>query len=128
MYLSEQSGPSSTVNVRPARIKVGGVVVERPALSGIEHLEFPDVGTLEAFHTDGLRSLLDTCDCPSMDEKTMRYPGHADRMRLLRETGFLSTKEVIVNGNKIVPRDLTMHLLEPAWAMTDDTALRFGVC
>src|SRR5690606_68896 len=44
--------------VRPARYLVNGELVTMPALSEIELLDFPGIGTLEAFNTDGLRSIM----------------------------------------------------------------------
>jgi len=117
--------------IRPARIKVGGVVSERAALSGVESVEFPEIGTLEAFYTDGLRSLLTTVQCPAMEEKTLRYPGYAKRISLLRDTGFFDSTPIDVNGTKVAPRDLTLKLLEPAWyldeLMDEFTVMRIQV-
>ncbi|MCL4808815.1 MAG: saccharopine dehydrogenase, partial [Thermoanaerobaculia bacterium] len=48
-------------------------------------------------------------------EKTLRYPGHADRMRMLRETGFFSGEAVAVDGVAVVPRRLTEALLFHSW-------------
>ena len=63
---------------RPARIMINSKVEVKPALSDIEELNIDDVGKLEAFNTDGLRSLLITMPhIPNMKEKTLRYPGHA---------------------------------------------------
>ena len=75
---------------RPARLVENGRIVVREALSEPELMHFPGVGTLEAFNTDGLRSLADTLAVPFMKEKTLRYPGHVELMRVLRETGFFS--------------------------------------
>jgi saccharopine dehydrogenase-like NADP-dependent oxidoreductase len=61
---------------RPARYVENGKLVTRPALSDAELLDFPPLGTLEAFNSDGLRSLANTIDSPNMKEKTLRYPGH----------------------------------------------------
>src|ERR1043166_5021803 len=76
--------PSDVVEeyTRPARMKENGKVVSKPALSEPEILEFPRAGKLEAFNTDGLRSLLRTIDAPNMKEKTLRYPGHIQLMRI----------------------------------------------
>ncbi len=104
---------------RPARLVENGKVVTREALSEVEHLDFEGAGTLEAFNTDGLRTLL-RCDVPNMKEKTLRYPGHADKMRMLRDTGFFSTDEIEVRGVRIRPIDLTSELLFPAWHMGED--------
>ena len=101
---------------RPARFVVNGAPVVREALSEIEHVEFEGLGTLEAFNTDGLRSLMDTLEVPNMIEKTMRYPGHAERMRTLREAGFFSQEAVEVNGQSVTPLSLTSKLLFRDWA------------
>jgi saccharopine dehydrogenase-like NADP-dependent oxidoreductase len=102
---------------RPARYLRFGQVVTEPALTGREFLDFKEVGTLEAFNTDGLRTLLKTISCPNMIEKTMRYPGHVEKMMLLRETGFFEQTPVDINGIKIRPLDVTARLLFPMWEM-----------
>jgi saccharopine dehydrogenase-like NADP-dependent oxidoreductase len=101
--------------IRPARFIEFGEIVTKPALSDIEHLDVPGVGTLEAFNTDGLRSLLKTVQVPFMKEKTLRYPGHAGIMQMLRDNDFLSYKEIEVNGKKIKPIELTSRLLFKNW-------------
>ena len=104
---------------RPARLVENGAVVTRDALSEVELIDFEGAGTLEAFNTDGLRTLLN-CDVPNMKEKTLRYPGHAEKMRLLRDTGFFSDQPIEVRGVRVRPIDLTSELLFPAWKMEDD--------
>ncbi|HHE75523.1 MAG TPA: saccharopine dehydrogenase [Candidatus Aciduliprofundum boonei] len=99
--------------LRPARLVECGKPVVKPALSDVELVNLPEVGTLEAFNTDGLRSLLYTVKAYNMKEKTLRYPGHAEKMRILRESGFLRKDFVEVNGVKIRPIDLTAKLLFP---------------
>ena len=117
--------------IRPARYVENGLEVTRPALSDPELIEFPRLGTLEAFNTDGLRSLARTISCPNMKEKTLRYPGHIEKMALLRDTGFFDEHEVRVNGSKFRPIDLTAALLFPKWKMgegdVDITALRVEI-
>lgn len=104
---------------RPARYIENGKLVIRPALSDPEFLNFDEVGTLEAFNSDGLRTLADTLNAPNMKEKTLRYPGHIEKMRMLRESGFFSQEEIEVNGNKIKPIDLTSKLLFPMWELKE---------
>jgi len=87
---------------RKARIVKNGKVTEVEALSGLELFEFPGVGRLECFYTDGLRTLIDTLKLKQMDEKTIRYPGHADKVRTLVETGLFESEPVVL-GTK--PRD-----------------------
>jgi lysine 6-dehydrogenase len=100
---------------RPARIVVDGKVVEKPALSDPEIINYKEVGELEAFNTDGLRSLMQTMKIPNMIEKTMRYLGHIDLMKVFREVGLFSDKEIEITGKQIKPIDLTSKLLFPFW-------------
>ncbi len=104
-----------TEYVRPARQRRSGREITKPALTDIEFIDVPDVGSLEAFNTDGLRSLLRTCSTPNMVEKTLRYPGHAIRMKVLREAGFFSTEPIQAASGSVVPRDVTEALLFDAW-------------
>ncbi len=104
---------------RPSRLVEYGKLVERPALSDLELITLPGVGTLEAFNTDGLRSLAYTMKAPFMKEKTLRFPGHVERMRMLRETGFFSTEPVNVKGVTIKPIDLTASLMFPVWKLKE---------
>jgi len=101
--------------VRPSRIVEHGRVVVRPALSEPERIDFPGVGTLEAFNTDGLRSLAETLRVPFMKEKTLRYPGHIETMRILRELGLFSKSPLVVAGQAVRPFDVTAALLFPMW-------------
>ena len=105
---------------RPARLKEKGEIITRPALSEAERIELPAVGTLEAFNTDGLRTLLETVDIPNMKEKTLRYPGHRSLMEVLNHCGFFSSKMTEVNDMPIRPMDLTSKLLFEAWKLEPD--------
>jgi lysine 6-dehydrogenase len=100
---------------RPSRLVEHGKVVVREALSEPELMNFPGAGTLEAFNTDGLRSLVSTLKVPFMKEKTLRYPGHIELMRVLRETGYFSEEPVKVGSVEVRPRELTARLLFPKW-------------
>jgi len=116
----EYKAPFSPIDVieeytRPARFVEHGRLIERPALSEPELIDFPGIGTLEVFNTDGLRSLAKTMNAPNMKEKTMRYPGHIEKMRMLRDTGFFSSVEIDINGVKVSPLALTSKLLFPKW-------------
>ncbi len=103
--------------IRPARYIENGQLVVKPALTEPEPIHFPEVGTLEAFNTDGLRTLATTMSAPNMKEKTLRYPGHIEKMAMLRETGFFNKNTIEVNGAKIKPLDLTAKLLFTKWKM-----------
>lgn len=98
--------------IRKARIVEEGEIVEVEALSGLEEVEFPNVGRLEAFYTDGLRTLPYTVrNVNVMWEKTLRYPGHASKIKLLKALGFFEEKQINVEGVSISPRKLTVRLL-----------------
>jgi lysine 6-dehydrogenase len=105
---------------RPARIVEGGNVVVKPALSELETVEFDQVGSLEAFNTDGLRTLLTTMKIPFMRERTLRYPGHAALMKILSETGFFRKETINIKGQKVAPIDMTSKLLFPKWKLAED--------
>ncbi len=115
---------------RPARLVENGEIVIREALSEVELVDFEGVGTLESFNTDGLRTLL-RLDIPNMKEKTMRYPGHAEKMRLLRDAGFFSPEALDFGKSHISPLEMTTRLLFPAWQLKegerDLTAMRMEV-
>ena len=113
---------------RPARYVVNGQEVIKEALSDTELIQFDGVGTLESWNSDGLRSLIKTMDIPNMIEKTLRYPGCVEYLKVLRATGFFSEDPVEVNGTAIRPIDLTAKLLFPIWKLKpgeeDYTAMR----
>ncbi len=97
---------------RKASIVKHGKIVEVEALTGVEEVKIPKVGKLEAFYTDGLRTLIHTVrNAAEMWEKTLRYPGHAEKIRLLENLGFFEEKTVEVNGARISPRKVTAKLL-----------------
>lgn len=102
---------------RPVYLVEYGQEVVRPALSDVELRDFQEIGTLEAFNTDGLRTLRRTLKAPFMKEKTMRYPGHAHQMRILRECGFFGTAPVDIDGQPVVPLRLTSALLFNKWRL-----------
>jgi saccharopine dehydrogenase-like NADP-dependent oxidoreductase len=115
--------------VRPARYIQNGAVVIKEALSDAELINFKGVGTLESWNSDGLRSLIKTmAHVPNMIEKTLRYPGCIEYLRVLRESGFFSTQEIEVNGVKVRPVDVTAKLLFPKWKLkpgeTEFTVMR----
>jgi saccharopine dehydrogenase-like NADP-dependent oxidoreductase len=120
----EYKAPFSPIDVleeytRLARYVENSEIVVKQALSEPELLEFAGVGTLEAFNTDGLRTLLRTMNIPFMKEKTLRYPGHIEKMKILRETGFFDKKTININGKEIRPLDLTSKLLFDRWKMEE---------
>jgi lysine 6-dehydrogenase len=104
--------------IRPARYVQNSAVVIKEALSDPELIHFDGVGTLESWNSDGLRSLIKTMpNIPNMIEKTLRYPGCIEYLRVLRETGFFSYEEIEVKGMKVRPIDVTAKLLFPKWKL-----------
>jgi len=132
----QYKAPFSPIDVveeykRPARMVENGKIVSKIALSDPEYIEIDPIGTLEAFNTDGLRTLLTTMKVPDMKEKTMRYPGHIEYMRVLLETGFFGEDPVDVGGVSVRPIDVTAKLIFPKWRPADGepdfTAMRVTV-
>ena len=102
---------------RPARMLVDHEIITHPALSDIEKMKFEDAGTLEAFNTDGLRSLLSTMNhIPNLKEKTLRYPGHAELMLEYRNKGLFNNQNI----------DETSKKLFDAWKL-DENEIEFTV-
>ncbi len=120
----EYKAPFSPIDVleeytRPARYVENGHVVVKPALSEPEYLEFERIGTLEAFNTDGLRTLLKTMQVSNMKEKTLRYPGHIGLIQALKAGGFFSTTPLEVNGQRVAPFDVTARVLFDRWKLEE---------
>ena len=117
----EYKAPFSPIDVleeytRPARYIENGKLITKEALSEVEQINFEECGALEYFNTDGLRSLMFTMpDIPDMKEKTLRYPGHADLMRIYRESGFFEKNKIKVRNVEVAPIDLISKLLFSQW-------------
>ncbi len=128
VYPFEYKAPFSPIDVleeytRPARYVENSHIVTKPALSDAELIDFENVGTLESFNTDGLRSILFTmAHIPNMKEKTLRYPGHIDLMKGLIKAGFLSTTPVKFKGQQISPMEFTSALLFDQWKLGETEA------
>jgi lysine 6-dehydrogenase len=104
--------------IRPARLVENGVIVTRPALSEREMMNFGEAGELEAFNTDGLRSLIFTMPhIPDMKEKTLRYPGHIDLIIALQQAGFFAENHIRINDTDITPLEFTSKLLVNEWKL-----------
>jgi lysine 6-dehydrogenase len=99
--------------IRKAKIVKNGKLTEAEALSGLETINFPQpIGKLECFYTDGLSTLTETIrNVKEMDEKTIRWPGHAAQIRTLIECGLLEVHPVHVNGQRIVPREFVSKVV-----------------
>jgi saccharopine dehydrogenase-like NADP-dependent oxidoreductase len=101
--------------VRPARFVRDGAPVTLPVFSEMETLEVEGAGTMEAFLSDGLRTLMDTLpDVPHMSERTLRWPGHVAQVKPLVESGrFLDEfrARCVVES----PRDLVAMVVRARW-------------
>lgn len=103
---------------RPARYVEHSQVVVREPLTDCEYIDFDGVGTLESFNSDGLRSIIFTMPhIPNMKEKTLRYPGHVEYVRVLKESGFFNTEKIEINGAQISPLDFTSNILFSEWKL-----------
>ncbi len=116
--------PSDVIEeyTRPARIIENWKTVVKKPLTEIELLNFEKVGTLEAFNSDGLRSLLHTVKARYMVEKTLRYPGYAAKIKLLIQNGFLEKEKRNVKGQWISPLAITENLLFEQWKLSEGEA------
>lgn len=119
----EYKAPFSPIDVieeytRPARYIENSKIITKTALSDGEFIEFEGLGSLEAFNTDGLRSIMFTMGhIPNIKEKTMRYPGHIDLIRAMQASGFFAEKEIELDGKKIRPIDFTNKILFDEWKL-----------
>ncbi|MFT5723681.1 MAG: lysine 6-dehydrogenase [Bacteroidia bacterium] len=103
---------------RPARYVENGQLIVREPLTDCEFVDFEQIGTLESFNSDGLRSIIHTMPhIPNMKEKTLRYPGHVEYIKVLKETGFFGTDPIKVNGKEVTPLEFTSKLLFKDWKL-----------
>ena len=90
----------------------GGKRTQVKALSEREPIDFPaPLGTLEAFHTAGGLSTMAfryEGKIPTMEYKTLRYPGHAHIMEAIRDLGLIDQAPVDVKGQRVIPRDVAV--------------------
>ena len=106
--------------IRDVSIIKDGKMTQVPALSGLENIEFPGVGTLESFYTDGLRTLVQSFpETKNLYEKTLRYPGHVEKVKLLRELGFFGEEPVTVLGAEVMPKLVSARIFEKSLTMPD---------
>ena len=98
-----------------------------PSFSGLEKIDFGEpLGNLEAIITGGA-----TSTCPwtyrgkilNYDYKTLRYPGHYEKIQMLKDLGLLETKPVNFKGRKIIPRKFFVRLAEPKLKFEEDQDL-----
>ena len=106
---------------RPARIRVDGRTEVREALSKKQRFEVEGIGELEAFLTDGLRTLLDPNSClsgvPNLMEFTIRYPGHCELIKRMINEGKFSDENVNYKDKKITRKEKTCVELFKSWRL-----------
>ena len=106
---------------RPARYVESGKIITRDALTDSEFVEFDKIGTLESFNSDGLRSIIYTMShIPNMKEKTLRYPGHIEYIKVLKESGFFDDDSIEVNGTQVSKLDFTSKILFKQWKLEEN--------
>ena len=98
--------------VRPARLIENHEVKAVNPLEYVRTIEIPSLGSLEAFASDGLRTMLRNIKARNLRELTLRWPGHLSAMKLLHDLGFLDEVEIEVEGVKVKPVDFTATILE----------------
>ncbi len=110
--------PEGLINeyVEPSRVVRDGKVVEVESLTEVERVTFPGFGPLEAFHTSGGSSTLPRTLGPrlrTIEYKTIRYPGHCERMRFLKDLGFMDSRPIHPWERKlaVAPREVLEALL-----------------
>ncbi len=99
----------------PVVILEGGKEKTVDPMSGVESLEFPEIGKLEAFYTSGGTSTLPKTYAgvvDFLDYKTIRYPGHCDLFRPMLEIGLASRDAVNVDGVTVQPRSVLREVLD----------------
>lgn len=106
----------------PSLVIREGEVKEVPSLSEIEMVRFDGYGELEAFHTSGGTSTLSKSfpHLDTLEYKTIRYQGHAEKFQLLVDLGLLSRdSEVTVGGQQVKVREVVKEHLTPKLRLGD---------
>ncbi|HDL85209.1 MAG TPA: saccharopine dehydrogenase [Candidatus Acetothermia bacterium] len=109
--------PHGLINeyMEPSTVLRDGEIVTVPSLSEREEISFPPpYDKLEAFHTSGGSSTLPQTmhgRVRNLEYKTIRYPGHLEKIRAMADLGFFDNDPQDIDGVDIVPRALSVHLL-----------------
>ena len=99
-----------------------GKLQEVPSLSEVEPIYFEKFGPLEAFHTSGGTSTLSKSypELETLEYKTIRYPGHAEKFKLLVDLNLTRIDYVVeVDGVKVNPRKVLLKVLDPLVDLKD---------
>ena len=129
MTLSQVSSVDRLIDeyLEDATIIKAGQQMNVPALSELEKIEFPrPFGTMEAFVTAGNTTALSKAykgKIQYLDYKTIRYPGHCQQIKLLRELDLMSSRPLKLASGKVVPRELLTHLLSEKLSKNEPDAV-----
>ncbi|MDP8012134.1 MAG: saccharopine dehydrogenase C-terminal domain-containing protein [Thermoplasmata archaeon] len=104
---------------RKARYIKNGKIVSIDPLENIEPFCISSIGSFESFYSDGLRTMLKTIKIKNIFEKTLRYPSHLEKIKLLKEMGYFSTDEI----DGCVPRELSIKLFKKLEIETEDISI-----
>ncbi|RPG60824.1 MAG: saccharopine dehydrogenase [Flavobacteriales bacterium TMED191] len=121
----QYKAPFSPIDVveeytRPARLFENHKIITKDPLTELEIIQFDTNEDLEAFNTDGLRTLLKTMShVPYMKEKTLRYPGHAKNIQLLKDIGLFSTETTTLHDLNFKPIDIIADILKKDWKLEE---------
>ncbi len=100
-----------------------GQVSQIQGFSEKEEIAFEaPLGTLEAFVTGGATSTAPWTyegRVRSYSHKTLRYPGHFDKILAMKQLGLLEEKPVSVDGHGVVPQRLFLTLAQTKLAHLD---------
>ncbi len=109
--------------LEPSTVLREGVLTHVESMTEVEKIDFPPpFGTLEAFHTSGGLSLLGQLfegKIRTLDYKTIRYPGHCEKVKTLLELGFASSEPLIIGGGVRTAREMFTELLRKRLAYGD---------
>jgi lysine 6-dehydrogenase len=101
--------------VEDAIILDHGKILKKKSMTEVESCEFPKpFGTMEAFLTSGGCSTLPftyTTMIGYLDYKTIRYPGHCEKIKAFLDLGLADETKMNFGGHTVVPRDVFASLL-----------------
>jgi lysine 6-dehydrogenase len=93
-----------------------GRLVQVPTFTELERVDFPPLGRLEAFVISGCLSTTPHTHLGRLERyenKVLRYPGHFATFEAYKRLGLFSEESVLVDGKRVVPRQVFHALLEP---------------
>ncbi|MGC8565084.1 MAG: saccharopine dehydrogenase C-terminal domain-containing protein [Thermoplasmata archaeon] len=104
---------------RPARLIKNRKIISVDPLDSIEPFCISSIGSFESFYSDGLRTMLKTIKIQNMFEKTLRYPSHLEKIKLLRDMGYFSKEKI----DNCIPWDLSVKLFKKLEIEVEDISI-----